>query len=136
MYGIIRQVIGNGGYKLNDMQQKIKRMYVLGDLTAEQTDELLSLALAGAQADAERPETIEMIRSLASRVDAIEAKLGMGEAGEAYPAWKPWDGVSDNYQPGAIVSHNAKLWQSVYEGQNVWEPGVVGEGFWAEYEEA
>lgn len=133
MYEIIRQVILNGGYKLNDMQEKIKRMYVLGDLTAEQTDELLSLALSGAQTDAERPETIEMIRSLASRVDAIEAKLGMGEAGEAYPAWKPWDGVSNNYQPGAIVTHVGKLWQSTYPGQNVWEPGVVGEGLWAEY---
>lgn len=137
MYGIIRQVIGNGGYKLNDMQQKIKRMYVLGDLTAEQTDELLSLALAGAQADAERPETIEMIRNLASRVDAIEAKLGMGEGEdipqETYPAWTPWDGVSNNYQPGAIVAHNEKLWQSVFEGQNVWEPGAVS--FWVEYTE-
>lgn len=133
MYGIIRQVIGNGGYKLNDMQQRIKRMYVLGDLTAEQTDELLSLALAGAQTDAERPETIEMLKALSDRVAAIEEKLGMDEAGEAYPAWTPWDGVSNNYQPGAIVAHNEKLWQSVFEGQNVWEPGTVS--FWVDYTE-
>ena len=134
MYEIIRQVILNGGYKLNDMQGKIKRMYVRGDLTEDQMDELLSLALAGAQTDAERPETIETLKALSDRVAAIEEKLGMGEAGEAYPAWKPWDGVSGNYQPGAIVTHAGKLWQSTYPGQNVWEPGVVGAGFWEVYQ--
>ena len=137
MYGIIRQVIGNGGYKLTEMQQKIKRMYVLGDLTAEQTDELLSLALSGAQTDAERPETIEMLKSISARLDKVEAKLNMlensGTQPEEYPAWTVWDGISNNYQPGAIISHNGKLWQSAFEGQNVWEPGTVS--FWVEYTE-
>lgn len=131
MYEIIRQVIENGGYKLAGMQEKIKRMYVLGDLTDAQLDELLALAKAGAASDAERPETIAMLKSLAGRVSAIEEKLGMNESGGSYPEWKPWDGVSDNYQPGAIVSHNGKLWQSTFAGQNVWEPGTVE--FWAEY---
>lgn len=131
MYEIIRQVIENGGYKLAGMQEKIKRMYVLGDLTDAQMDELLALAAEGAASDAERPETIAMLRTLADRVSAIEERLGMNGSGEVYPEWKPWDGVSDNYQPGAIVSHNGRLWQSVYEGQNVWEPGTVS--FWVEY---
>lgn len=133
MYEIIRQVIANGGYKLAGMQEKIKRMYVLGDLDAAQMDELLALAVSGAAADAERPETLAMLGSLAERVSAIEAKLGMNESGEVYPAWTAWDGVSSNYQPGAIVTHNGKLWKSVYEGQNVWEPGAVSASMWIEY---
>lgn len=132
MCEIIRQVIHNGGYRLSDMQQKIKRMYVLGDLTGEQMDELMALAVSGVQPDAERPEILEMLKVLSDRVAAVEEKLGLGETGEAYPAWMPWDGVSDNYQPGAIVSHDGRLWQSVYEGQNVWEPGTVD--FWTEYD--
>jgi len=131
MYEIIRQVIGNGGYRLAEMQEKIKRMYVLGDLTDAQLDELLFLAVSGAAADAERPETIEMLMALAARVAAIEEKLGMNEGGETYPEWTPWDGVSADYVRGAIVSHGGRLWQSVYEGQNVWEPGTVD--FWVEY---
>lgn len=55
---------------------------------------------------------------------------GTGE-GEIKP-WEPWDGLSDKYQPGAIVSHGGKVWESTYDGQNVWEPGAVGidERFW------
>lgn len=137
MYEIIRQVIENGGYKLAEMQQKIKRMYVLGDLNDAQMDELLALALAGVQTDAERPETIEMLRNLASRVEVIEEKLKIVEGedtqSDGYPAWTPWDGVSSKYHQGDVVSHNGKLWQSIYPGQNVWEPGVYGTGLWLEY---
>lgn len=132
MYEIIRQVIRNGGYKLAAMQEKIKRMYIMGDLTQEQMDELLSLALDGVEIDAERPEVIQMLRNIDGRVKAIEEKMAMNESVEAYPAWTAWDGVSSNYQPGAVVSHNGKNWQSVYAGQNVWEPGTVGNGFWIE----
>ena len=36
MYDIIESVILNGGYKLTEIQHKIKKLYVLGDLTEEQ----------------------------------------------------------------------------------------------------
>lgn len=137
MYEIIRQVILNGGYKLTDMQGKIKRMYVRGDLTEEQMDELLVMVNGGANPNAERPDTLEMLKSISARLDKVEAKLNAlensGTQPEEYPAWTPWDGVSNNYQPGAIVAHNEKLWQSVFEGQNVWEPGTVS--FWVDYTE-
>ena len=138
MYEIIRQVIENGGYKLAEMQVKIKRMYMLGDLTDAQMDQLLTLAEAGAAADAERPETIIMLKSLSDRLKKVEDRLDAIEGGDevapqGYPEWTAWDGVSSNYQPGAIVSHNGKLWQSVYNGQNVWEPGLFGTGLWVEY---
>lgn len=138
MYEIIRQVIANGGYKLAEMQQKIKRMYVLGDLTDAQLDELLSMANAGATADAERPETLQMLMSLAARMEAAEARLTALEGGaqqDGWPEWKPWDGVSMDYKPGAIVRHAGKLWKSVFSGQNVWEPGAVSEALWIEYTE-
>lgn len=130
MYDIIKSVILNGGYKLTELQHKIKKLYVLGDITEEQADELINLATQGASPDAERPETLAMIQSLAERVKALEDKLADGETGseetDEYPAWKAWDGVSTDYQYGVTVSHNGKLWQSTVEGQNVWEPGVYG----------
>lgn len=57
------------------------------------------------------------------------------------PEWEPWDGISTDYQTGAVVTHNGKYWQNVLDGmQNTWEPGGVGidERYWKEitYEEA
>ena len=130
MYEIIKSVILNGGYKLTEIQHKIKKLYGWGDLTEEQADELLAVASNGASLDAERPETLAMLQSLAERVKALEDKLADGQTGtggtDEYPVWKAWDGVSTDYQQGAIVSHNGKLWKSIVEGQNVWEPEVYG----------
>lgn len=138
MYEIIKQVVAGGGYRLADAQRRIKRLYALGDLTDAQLDELLSMAVSGASADAERPETLSMIQSLGARIDALTARMdaleGVGGAA-GHPAWEPWDGVSDRYQYGAVVAHAGGLWQSVYQGQNVWEPGAVGAAFWIEYVE-
>lgn len=142
-YHILKNAIGAGGYKLTDMQGKIKKMYMLGDLTEEQLDELLALAFNCISAEAERPEMRITIGVLATRIEALEARVKVLEDGENAEAgegtgegeiepWEPWDGLSDKYQPGAIVSHGGKVWESTYDGQNVWEPGAVGidERFW------
>lgn len=138
MYNVIKTVISAGGYKLADIQHKIKKLYTMGDLTEAELDELLALAMAGVTTDAERPEVLQMIQTLAGRLDALEAAVASltGSSGGTktdYPAWQPWDGISSDYQPGAIVSHGGKLWQSAYDGQNVWEPGTVDDRFWVEY---
>lgn len=141
MYDVIKSAIAAGGYKLADMQHKIKKLYILGDITETEMDELLALAAVGVSTDAERPETLEMIRSLDAKISALDARVKVLESqpdepdvpeGE-YPAWKPWDGISNDYQPGAIVRHKGKVWISTFAGQNVWEPGTVGEQFWKEY---
>lgn len=150
MYEVMKNAITHGGYKLLEVQQRIKRLYALGDITEEQMNELLQLAAEGASADAERPSAVEMIMSLAEMVAALEARVealeganddggGNGQGDEEQPEyeeWQPWDGISDKYQYGAIVSHNGKLWISVFNGQNVWEPGVAGtESLWQPYSE-
>lgn len=133
MYEVLKAVMTAGGYKLAEIQHKVKKLYVLGDLTEAQMEELLVMAAGGVSADAERPEVMAMLQSLADRIAALEAKLSAGEETPAHGAWKPWDGMSSEYQYGATVSHNGVLWQSVYEGQNVWEPGAAGtEQLWVE----
>ena len=137
MYEIIKNVIAAGGYKLAEIQYKIKKLYVIGDLNEEQTDELLTLASAGISTDAERPEIMAMLKSLADRISTLEAAnipgedTGTGVGTEQTEAWKPWDGISDKYQKGAVVTHNGITWESVFTGQNVWEPGAAGtENLW------
>lgn len=138
MYNLIKSVIAVGDYKLTEIQHKIKKLFVLGDITETQLDELLALACAGVSADAERPEIPVLIQNLAAEVDALKSRVAALEGGEEdaseYPQWKPWDGISVDYSCGALVSHNGRLWQSVFNGQNVWEPGASGEGFWVEHQ--
>ena len=137
MYNVIKGVISAGGYKLTDMQQKIKKFHIRGDLTEAQMDELLSFASVGVSADAERPEFLTLIQTLAEEVEALKERVlvlegGHTEEGE-YPVWKPWDGISKDYQSGAIVSHNGELWESVYNGQNVWEPTEENNTLWKKH---
>ena len=154
MYSVIKSLILAGNYKLADMQHKIKKMFALGDLTEAQMDELLRMTEQGASPNGERPETLSMLQTLLSKIEVLEAKVAALEKANApeepdepvdpenpdepvqpvYEAWEPWNGIDNRYQPGAIVSHGGKVWESVYQGQNVWEPGVVGEMFWVEHQ--
>lgn len=133
MFNIIKTAIANGGYKLADIRDKIQRMYVRGMLTEAQMQELLDMASNNVSAEAERPDVLEMLRSLSERVEALENQKGEDSPDE-YEAWMPWDGISDKYQYGAIVRDEGKLWISTFRGQNVWRPGTPGtESIWAEY---
>lgn len=141
MFDIIKSVIFAGGYKLAEIQHKIKKLYVMGDLTEEQADQLMALASGSVSTDAERPEVLAMIQTLSDKITDLENRVKTLEGGEddgeqpEHPAWKPWDGISKDYQNGAIVSHNGELWESIFEGQNVWEPGAVGtESMWVKYD--
>lgn len=137
MYNLIKTVINNGGYKLSDILYKAKKMYLMGDITEEQLDEITRLASGGVNPEAERPEVLEMLKSLSERIEALEKRIDGGNTEpdtEEYEAWAPWNGISDKYQHGAIVSHKGKVWESTFKGQNVWEPGEVGtDALWREY---
>lgn len=140
MYKIIKDVISVGGFKLSEMQHKIKKLYAMGDITEEQVDVLLSLASNGVSTDAERPEMLTILASLSERITALEKRITAldgitDEDTTAHPEWVAWDGISTNYAEGDIVSHNGNLWRSVFVGQNVWEPGTTGtENLWVRYE--
>lgn len=140
MYDIFKNRILAGGYQLTDMQQRIKKLYAMGELTETQLDELITLSQRNATADTERPEMLKLLRKLSERVEALE-KLVLSQDDEdpetaEHETWAPWDGISNKYQPGAIVAHNGKLWKSVFAGHNIWEPGAAGtESLWVEYKE-
>lgn len=143
VYSVLKNTISEGNYKLEEVMNRIKRFYISGDLDEAQMDELLQMASMGATADAERPELLKLIGTLADKITALEARVAVLEGGNnsgtddteqtEYPVWKPWDGISKDYQYGAIVSYDGKLWISVFNGQNVWTPGT-GNGLWMEYD--
>ena len=128
MYTTLTTAILSGGYRLPEMTKKIDTLWAAGRLTDEERETLQKLALEHCTVDTERPEVLQMLEALAARVTALEALHAEPDSG-GYPEWKPWDGLSKDYQYGAIVNHNGKLWINTYDGQNIWEPGAYG---WAE----
>lgn len=133
MKTILENVIRNGKMPLREIGERIDTMYVSGRISADQRAELNELMYCNAKPENEIPDWQTAFRALEERVAALEEKAGGSGAGEEYgiPAWKPWDGVSRDYEYGAVVTHGGKVWKSVYAGQNVWEPSVHG---WTEVE--
>lgn len=142
MYNVFKQVIEDKNYKLGEIVKKINTIWVEEGFSDEQREELIELARKNANIGAETPEMIEMLRSLSEDVEGLKERVEKLENGEPvtppieeeYPAWKPWDGLSKDYQKDAKVSHNGKKYISTYDGQNIWEPGVPGidERYWSE----
>ena len=139
MYGLLRNVIVNGRYRLSEMVEKINTMWGESMITDGQRAELLELAQRHLNPATETPEQEELYRRVLEKYEALEARVTAIEQGGAggetgggasdaadWPEWEPWDGISDRYQPGAQVTHNGVRYVSVYSGQNVWEPGAPG----------
>lgn len=65
---------------------------------------------------------------------SLYAKVLPGQEGnepeEGYGEWVQPDSTN-GYSMGDRVSHNGKIWESIFDGSNVWEPGAVGtEALW------
>ena len=147
MFNILKNVIRNGGMPLTQVNERIETMYISGRLNSQERSELIELMHSKADPANETGDwkkmyeaLVEKYNELEERLNAIEKGLGLNEKPDGeedetgYPAWEPWDGVSNRYQKGAIVTHIDKIWESTYEGQNVWEPGAPGidERYWKE----
>ena len=134
IYDILKSVIESGEYRLSDMATRIDTVWAEGKLTDAQRTELHDLTQSRLTPDGEAPTLTAQVEALTARMADMEARLtaleGGGEA-EEWPAWEPWDGVSDRYKQGAQVTHNGYHWRSTFAGQNVWEPGAAGtESLW------
>ena len=139
MKEILENVIMKGQMALTQVAERIDEMYVTGRLNAAERARLLEMMHERAKPEAEKGDADKRIDALAARVTALEERVKALEAGAGgeevgIPAWKPWDGVSTEYEFGDVVTHGGKTWKSVYVGQNVWEPGAVGvdERYWVE----
>lgn len=62
---------------------------------------------------------------------SLYARILPGQDGTAIGEWVQPDSTNP-YQKGNRVYHNGKLWESTFDGANVWEPGVFG---WEEVQE-
>lgn len=73
MKQFIKSIIATGNYKLEDMENRIKKVFVTGDITEEDMAELLALAAEKVD-DAKNLDLVAMIADLEARVSALESK--------------------------------------------------------------
>lgn len=71
MRDFIANVIEKGGYKLEEVETKIKRLYVTGDLTEAEMNELLQLA-ADSVDNSVQIDLFQKIVDLEHRIEALE----------------------------------------------------------------
>lgn len=142
MYAAMKNVILGKGVPVAELRRRVNVFFAQGDITDGQKTELDQMIFDNQTPDAEKAGLEERYAALIGRLDALEERVaaleggsdeGSGGDGGSYPVWKAWDGVSTDYQYGAIVTHNGKIWQNVLQSmQNVWEPGAVDERYWVE----
>jgi len=140
MYETMRTVILSRTLPVAELHRRVDVFYAEGKLTETEKTELDQMIFDNQTPDTEKAALEQRFADLTQRLGALEARVTALEGGESgggtdstYPAWKPWDGVSIDYQPGAIVTHNGKTWKNVLDGmQNVWEPGTVDDRYWLE----
>jgi len=71
MFDFIKQVIAKGGYNLDELEQKIKKLFVLGDISESELDELLALA-ADSVDNSAQVDLFAKVVDLEHRVEALE----------------------------------------------------------------
>ena len=152
MYEIIKAVIQSGAFVVSDITQKINTLWVESKLTDEERQDLSEMMIDYINPNTQAPELKELYLQLQEELGAekeeertLKAEVaelkgtGGAEPGPGpetkIPKWKPWDGISTDYQTGAVVKHKGKYYKNVLEGmQNTWEPGSAGvdERYWKE----
>lgn len=142
MYEIIKSVIQSKDFKLSEILKKIDTLWIENDLTDEQRTELVELAKQNVLPESETPETIELCKQILAKYEALDERVTNLEnggvtpeppVGVVVPVWEPWDGISDRYKYGAVVTIDQKYYIYAFNGQNTWMPGSMGtEGLWKE----
>ena len=152
MYEIIKAVIQSGAFVVSDITQKINTLWVESKLTDEERQELSEMMIDYINPNTQAPELKELYLQLREELGVVKEEVNTLKAEVAelkgtggtepgpepeitIPKWKPWDGISTDYQTGAVVEHNQKYYQNILEGmQNTWEPGSAGvdERYWKE----
>lgn len=149
MKTIFESVIREGTYNLADIISKAHEEYVANRLTAEEREEVISMAQSNAkpengyaEANARIDQAFKDIQALQSsmenalqEIEAVKNAID-GPGGtvkppeepsvEEWPEWYSWDGISLNpWQDGVKCIHNGKKYISRVNN-NVWEPGAAG----------
>ena len=152
---ILENVIKSGKFDLARATNQIEEGYISGEYSEEERAEQLTLRDQHLMPENHAPALLETYKRLEAKYAELEKRVSelekkgteepeSPEAGEetpedvvTYPAWEAWDGIPGSaYKYGDKVTHNGVIYESRYQGENVWEPGAIGtESLWVIIEE-
>lgn len=153
MYSILKSIIMSQKEPNDALYHKIDVAWANGDITDEEKIELEQLVFQYQNPQVQAPDLAQLYNRLYEKYENLQAlfadlksRVVVLESGDTepiepqepavmIPEWEPWDGINNQYQYGAVVTHNGKYFIDVLQGmQNTWEPGVTGvdERYWKE----
>ena len=144
MYEIIKNVINTGDYELKDFLEKINIMYIEGEITKEQKDELDNLARANANPENSYAPLQKQIDNLYLELNTLKSTVEANAQGmtalkeaveelggtitapeipvtEEYPEYKQPTGAHDSYKIGDKITFEEKKYKCVLDNC-VWSP--------------
>lgn len=136
MYEVIKNVINNKGYKLEEILYKINVMYVEAMLTEEQKTELEGLARQNANPENSYAPIQEQIDNIYTEINKIKAEIKELKGGqeteepeqEEYPEYVQPTGAHDAYKIGDKVTYNGKKYICKLDNC-VWNPDTYPAGW-------
>ena len=151
MYTIIKNVITIGNYELSDILNKIDTLWITGELTNEQHDELIALARENATPEQSYAPLQTQIDVLFAELKALKATVEANAVGAAamkeaieklggtventpvqgpeVPDWHQPINKEDAYMTGDKMKYtDGKIYESTID-YNVWTPEDYPDGW-------
>lgn len=136
MYEIIKNVINGKAYELTTMLTKIKTLWVEGDISDTQKEELVELARTNAKPEnsyaplQNQIDTLfENVKELAQEIAALKNGGTLPEEEtEEYPPYVQPTGAHDAYKVGDKITYNGKKYECLIDGC-VWTPDDYPQGW-------
>lgn len=129
MFRIIKSVINNKDFKLEDILYKINKMYVEDMLSEEEKNELDNLARSKAKME-NSYDIQRQLDNIYARLEKLENKTSTDEeiVVEEYPEFVQPTGAHDSYTNGDKVTFNGTKYICIL-GNCVWSPETYPQGW-------
>lgn len=140
MFETFQTIINAGGYDLDDLTQRIKTMYAMGELTEEEMKQLLEQAQTNANPDDSYAPLADRVKAIEEWETPIEERLSKLESGSStdpsdpeesadeWPEYKQPTGAHDAYHVGDKITYNGKHYTCVMD-ECVWPPDTYPHGW-------
>lgn len=129
MFRIIKSVINNKDFKLEDILYKINKMYVEDMLSEEEKNELDNLARSKAKME-NSYDIQRQLDEIFKRLEKLENNNSTDEEIEVeeYPEYKQPTGAHDSFKSGDKVTFNGKKYICKLDNC-VWSPETYPQGW-------
>lgn len=140
MFETFQTLINAGGYGLADLTERIKTMYVMGELTEDEMKQLLEQAQDNAKPDDSYAPLADRVKAIEEWETTIEERLSKLESGslpnpgepekpgDKWPEYKQSTGAHDAYHVGDKITYNGKHYTCVLDWC-VWPPDIYPQGW-------